>query len=156
MNAGSSHPARTDRAYHLGDIPASRPVAIREETNVQMSVPKLKERRCSETLVQVVGNAQQASDFLKAIAHESRLAILCTLAEGEKSVTEIEDLLSLRQPTVSQQLARLRSAGLVEPRRDGKTVYYRLANRKPQRILEVVYELFCAPEVRRPDGDSAP
>jgi len=54
-------------------------------------------------------DAKRASDFLKALAHESRLMILCILAEGEKSVSELEDILSLRQPTVSQQLARLRS-----------------------------------------------
>ncbi len=68
---------------------------------------------------------KRASDFLKALAHESRLMILCILAEGEKSVSELEDILNLRQPTVSQQLARLRADGLVSTRRDGKAVYYK-------------------------------
>lgn len=54
-------------------------------------------------------NSRQASDFLKALSHESRLLILCLLAEGEKSVGELEEFLSQRQSTVSQQLARLRS-----------------------------------------------
>lgn len=71
-------------------------------------------------LERMVGNAKRASDFLKALAHESRLVILCILAEGEKSVSELEDILKLRQPTVSQQLARLRADRLVATRRNGK------------------------------------
>jgi DNA-binding transcriptional ArsR family regulator len=62
----------------------------------------------SRELERMVDNAKRATDFLKALSHESRLMILCILAEGEKSVGELERLLTLRQPTVSQQLARLR------------------------------------------------
>ena len=91
----------------------------------------------------VVEKAKSASNFLKAISHEGRLMILCHLASGEKSVTELEDLISARQAAVSQQLSRLRLEGLVVPRRDGKTIYYRLADDKPKRILEVIYDLFC-------------
>jgi DNA-binding transcriptional ArsR family regulator len=87
--------------------------------------------------------AQRAADFLKALAHESRLLILCILAEGEKSVTELERMLGLRQPTVSQQLARLRADGLVGTRREGKTVYYRLASEEARIIIGAVYEVFC-------------
>jgi ArsR family transcriptional regulator len=65
--------------------------------------------------------AREASEFLKALAHESRLMILCDLLHGEKSVGELEALLARRQSTVSQQLARLRLEGLVSARRDGKT-----------------------------------
>ncbi len=90
----------------------------------------------------VVEKAKSASNFLKAISHEGRLMILCHLISGEKSVTELEDLISARQAAVSQQLSRLRLEGLVVPRRDGKTIYYRLANDKPKRILEVIYDLF--------------
>ncbi|HKL06842.1 MAG TPA: metalloregulator ArsR/SmtB family transcription factor [Roseovarius sp.] len=89
-------------------------------------------------------NATNASNFLKAISHEGRLMILCHLVSGEKSVTELEDLLAARQAAVSQQLSRLRLEGLVIPRRDGKAIYYRLADERPRRILELVYELFCA------------
>ena len=88
-------------------------------------------------------NAKRASDFLKALAHESRLMILCILSEGEKSVGELEELLSLRQPTVSQQLARLRADGLVEPRREGKAIYYRLASEDARTIVGAVYDCFC-------------
>lgn len=88
-------------------------------------------------------NAKRASNFLKALAHESRLMILCILAEGEKSVSELEELLSLRQPTVSQQLARLRADGLVSTRRDGKIVYYSLASEEARVVIGAIYEVFC-------------
>ncbi|MEL6207266.1 MAG: metalloregulator ArsR/SmtB family transcription factor [Pseudomonadota bacterium] len=91
----------------------------------------------------MVRNAQRASNFLKAISHEGRLMILCHLASGEKSVTELEDLLSARQAAVSQQLTRLRLEGLVTPRREGKAVYYSLADDRPKKIMEVLYDLFC-------------
>jgi ArsR family transcriptional regulator len=91
----------------------------------------------------VVAKARIASNFLKAISHEGRLMILCHLVSGEKSVTELEDLISARQAAVSQQLSRLRLEGLVVPRRDGKIIYYRLADDKPKRILDAVYDLFC-------------
>jgi DNA-binding transcriptional ArsR family regulator len=77
----------------------------------------------SVELKRLVKKARKASDFLKALAHESRLLILCLLSERERSVSELEHLLSLSQPTVSQHLARLRLDGLVDSRRDGKTVY---------------------------------
>ena len=92
----------------------------------------------------MVENATKASNFLKAIGHEGRLMILCHLATGEKSVTDLERLLSARQAAVSQQLARLRLEGLVTPRRDGKTIYYSLADDRPRKVMEVVYELFCS------------
>jgi DNA-binding transcriptional ArsR family regulator len=97
----------------------------------------------------MAGNAGRASDFLKALAHESRLMILCFLSEGEKSVGELEELLSLRQPTVSQQLARLRTDGLVEPRREGKAIYYRLASEEARIIVGAVYDVFCRNQRKR-------
>ena len=75
-------------------------------------------------------SAHEASGFLKALAHEGRLLILCLLIDGEKSVGEIEDMLSLRQPAISQQLARLRADGLVETRREGKNIFYSLRGPK--------------------------
>ena len=70
------------------------------------------------------------------------LLILCILSEGEKSVTNLEELLALRQSTVSQQLARLRLDGLVKTKRDGKTIYYNLANDDIRTILAALYEVF--------------
>jgi len=91
----------------------------------------------------IASNATEASNFLKALSHEGRLMILCHLVTGEKSVTELEELLSARQAAVSQQLSRLRLEGLVVPRREGKAIYYRLADDRPRRMLELVYEMFC-------------
>lgn len=88
--------------------------------------------------------AKTATEFLKAIAHEGRLMILCRLVEGELTVAEIEDLLSVRQAAVSQQLARLRLEGLVSARREGKMVYYSLADENTKRLIPVLYEMFCA------------
>ena len=90
----------------------------------------------------LVANARGASEFLKALSHEARLMILCLLAEGEKSVTEIEQTLSLRQPAVSQQLARLRADDLVEARRDGKNIYYSLARTEVRDIIEALHRAF--------------
>ena len=97
----------------------------------------------SSEIERMTGNAKRASAFLKALAHESRLMILCILAEGEKSVSELEEMLSLRQPTVSQQLARLRADGLVATRRDGKAIYYRLASEDARSIIGAIYDVFC-------------
>jgi len=90
------------------------------------------------------GHAAEASSFLKALGHEGRLMILCHLAGGEKSVTELEHLLHARQASVSQQLARLRLEGLVSYRREGKTIYYSLASGKARQTIELLYQMFCA------------
>ncbi|WP_240672093.1 ArsR/SmtB family transcription factor [Tropicibacter alexandrii] len=89
-------------------------------------------------------NAQNAAAFLKTLAHEGRLMILCHLGGGEKSVGELEALLNIRQAAVSQMLARLREEGLVVTRRDGKTIYYSLANENTSRVIGLLYEMFCA------------
>ena len=104
----------------------------------------------AKDMEKMVQNAQAASNFLKAISHEGRLMILCHLASGEKSVTELEDLLSARQAAVSQQLTRLRLEGLVTPRREGKAIYYSLADDRPRQIMEVVYNLFCKDDTTEP------
>ncbi len=108
-----------------------------------MALPQLSPDLNEEELDRIVDKATTASNFLKAISHEGRLMILCHLVTGEKSVTELEELLAARQAAVSQQLSRLRLEGLVIPRREGKTIYYRLADDRPRRVLECVYDLFC-------------
>lgn len=90
-------------------------------------------------------NARNATEFMKALAHEARLMILCYLASGEKTVTELEDLLSMRQPSVSQQLARLRLEGVISSHRDGKQIYYRIADPRAIEMIDTVYRLFCKP-----------
>lgn len=108
-----------------------------------MALPQLSPDLTDAELDQIVDKATTASNFLKAISHEGRLMILCHLVTGEKSVTELEDLLAARQAAVSQQLSRLRLEGLVIPRREGKAIYYRLADDRPRKMLECVYDLFC-------------
>lgn len=108
-----------------------------------MSLPDITKDMSEEDMDRMMDSACAASNFLKALSHEGRLMILCHLATGEKSVTELEELLSARQAAVSQQLARLRTEGLVAPRRDGKAIYYRLTDERAVQILDLVYNLFC-------------
>jgi ArsR family transcriptional regulator len=98
----------------------------------------------------MASNAQNAAAFLKTLAHEGRLMILCHLGSGEKSVGELEGLLQIRQAAVSQMLARLREEGLVLTRREGKTIYYSLANDNTSRVIGLLYDMFCA----APNGNS--
>lgn len=91
-------------------------------------------------------NAASASAFLKTLAHEGRLMILCHLGSGEKSVGELEALLDMRQAAVSQMLARLREEGLVATRRDGKTIYYSLSDNRTEQVIGLLYSLFCGPQ----------
>lgn len=107
---------------------------------------KLKSGESSEELLTFSEKASQASDFLKAISHEARLMILCILSEGEKTVTEIETMLGLQQAVVSQQLARLRHENVVETRRDGRQIYYSIANPDVSGIIDALYSMFCKPD----------
>lgn len=88
--------------------------------------------------------AGAATAYLKTLAHEGRLMILCHLGSGEKSVGELERLLDMRQAAVSQMLARLRDEGLVSTRRDGKTIYYTLADNNTKQVIGLLYDLFCS------------
>ncbi|MCV6547118.1 MAG: metalloregulator ArsR/SmtB family transcription factor [Cohaesibacter sp.] len=108
-----------------------------------MALPVFTENMSESDMEKMERNATRASNFLKAIGHEGRMMILCHLVTGEKSVTELEDLLSARQAAVSQQLSRLRLEGLITPRREGKSIYYRLTDDRSKQIMEVVYDLFC-------------
>ena len=116
---------------------------IRDADEADGQLPVFDENTSPDDMDRMMRNAMRASNFLKALGHEGRMMILCHLASGEKSVTELEELLSARQAAVSQQLSRLRLEGLVVPRREGKAIYYSLADDKPKRVLELVYELFC-------------
>lgn len=96
-----------------------------------------------ETPTDMAGRAAEAAGYLKTLAHEGRLMILCHLGAGERSVGELEALLGIRQAAVSQMLARLRDEGLVTPRRDGKTIYYSLADQRTEQVIGLLYQLFC-------------
>ncbi len=97
----------------------------------------------SGQLGKMMASAEEATDFLKTLAHSNRLILLCLLAERERSVSELEQILGLRQPAVSQQLARLRADGLVATRRDGKAIHYKVADERTLRFIKLLYETFC-------------
>jgi DNA-binding transcriptional ArsR family regulator len=113
--------------------------------NDLMSLPKLSADQTPEEFEKLLDQARKASELLKALAHENRLLILCLLAEGEKSVSELEDIMRMPQAAVSQQLARLRFDRLVNTRRDGRTIYYSIASTEVSSVISTLYDLFCAP-----------
>lgn len=110
-----------------------------------MALPKLNPDATPEEVAKLFEQAREASELLKALSHETRLLILCLLCEGEKSVTDLEEIMSMSQASVSQQLARLRFDKLVHTRRDGRVIYYRIASEEVSNIINQLYDLFCSP-----------
>ncbi|AWM61362.1 ArsR family transcriptional regulator [Stutzerimonas stutzeri] len=92
---------------------------------------------------QLRANAASAGALLKALANPDRLLLLCQLSQGERNVTELEELLGIQQPTLSQQLAVLRREGLVATRREGKQIYYRISSSEALAVITTLYQLFC-------------
>jgi DNA-binding transcriptional ArsR family regulator len=90
--------------------------------------------------------AGQAVSALKLLANEDRLLLLCQLTQGEQCVSELEERLGIRQPTLSQQLGILREQGLVNTRRQGKHIFYRVSDPSTLEILQVLYRLYCPKE----------
>lgn len=88
-------------------------------------------------------SAAEACSLLRVLANEDRLLILCQLSQGAKNVGEIEELLDIRQPTLSQQLTVLREENLVATERKGKYIYYSLANLEVIRIMETLFSIYC-------------
>lgn len=93
--------------------------------------------------------AGEVAGVMRLLSNERRLMILCKLAEGEKSVTELVNELAIRQSNVSQQLALLRQEGLVSGRREAQTIYYSLTDGKVREIMKLLYLLYCARESQR-------
>lgn len=89
--------------------------------------------------------ATKASGLLKALANPDRLLLLCQLTQGEHCVSEMEGLLGILQPTLSQQLGVLRQEGLVTTRREGKQIFYSVASQQALAVMQVLYQQFCAP-----------
>ena len=96
-------------------------------------------------LSQMQAGAGQACKLMKVLANADRLMILCQLSQGEKRVGELEDLLGIVQPTLSQQLTVLRDEGLVSTRREGKAIYYQLCSPRALAVMAVLYVQFCGP-----------
>ena len=89
-------------------------------------------------------NADAAGQLLKSLGNPDRLLLLCQLSQGERNVGELEQLLGIQQPTLSQQLAVLRREGLVATRREGKQIIYRIDSPQALAVINTLYELFCA------------
>jgi len=96
--------------------------------------------------------AEQACALMKVLGNPDRLMLLCELAQGERSVTQLQDALGIVQPTLSQQLAVLREEALVETRREGKQIYYRIASQAALAVMDVLYTAYCSPT----EGDTQP
>lgn len=106
-------------------------------------------KRGMPELAAVQEHATEAAALLKALASDQRLLVLCTLLDGALAVGDINERVPLSQSALSQHLAVLRSAGLVTTRRESQTIYYALAQGPALKIMEVLYEAFCAPRAPR-------
>ena len=100
-------------------------------------------------------HATEAADFLKALANDQRLLVLCALLEGPLSVGDINERVPLSQSALSQHLSVLRDAGLVTTTRQSQTIYYTLARGPAVQIMEVLYATFCAPTGASPRAKKA-
>ena len=89
--------------------------------------------------------AEEASVILGAMANAKRLMVLCNLLDGEKSVGQLADIVGLSPAALSQHLGKMRALRIVDTRRDGQIIYYRLASAEVREILETLYRLYCAP-----------
>lgn len=107
---------------------------------------KIKTKQSVKTtaLEQMRERAPDAAGLMKALGNESRLMILCTLAECERSVGELNQMVPLSQSALSQQLARLRENDLVETRRESQTIYYSLAPGPADRVIHLLHEIYCS------------
>lgn len=92
---------------------------------------------------ELVENAGEAAEFLKKLAHPSRLMIVCALVDGERSVRDLEDTLDIRQPGLSQQIAELREAGFIHGRKESKNMFYRLADGRISAFISIMHRMFC-------------
>ena len=88
-------------------------------------------------------SAGAASRLMKVLSNPDRLLLLCQLAQGEMRVGELEEIVGIVQPTLSQQLGVLRDEELVSTRRDGKNIYYRIDSPQALAVLNVLYLQFC-------------
>ena len=91
-------------------------------------------------------HAADAAALMKALGNESRLMILCLLAEGERSVGDLNDTVKISQSALSQQLARLRRQALVQTRRESQTIYYSLSDGPAERVIHLLHDLYCGAE----------
>lgn len=96
-----------------------------------------------QRLEQLQQAATEASDLLKVLGNQDRLLLLCQMAQGEYCVSDLEERTGIRQPTLSQQLTILREREMVSTRREGKQIFYSIANRQALAVMQVLYDLYC-------------
>jgi len=101
-------------------------------------------RALAPETAEMVENAGEAADFLKKLAHPSRLMVVCALVDGERSVRDLEDTLGIRQPGLSQQIAELREAGFITGRKESKHMFYRLEDGRISEFISMMHAMFCA------------
>jgi DNA-binding transcriptional ArsR family regulator len=94
-------------------------------------------------LEQLAEHAQEAAALLKQLSNQHRLMILCSLIDGELSVTELNNRTNLSQSALSQHLASLRNAGLVQTRREAQTIFYQLQGDKAIQVITVLKSIYC-------------
>ncbi|RWB69869.1 MAG: ArsR family transcriptional regulator [Mesorhizobium sp.] len=87
--------------------------------------------------------SDKAAELLRSLSHPQRLLVLCALGNEERSVAELRELLDIDQVPMSQQLMRLRADGLVEARREGTTVHYRITRPEVLTVIEALHSAFC-------------
>ncbi|MDH3275262.1 MAG: metalloregulator ArsR/SmtB family transcription factor [Gammaproteobacteria bacterium] len=102
-----------------------------------------KQTLISPEAKQMSAHAGDAADLMKALGNESRLMILCMLADGERSVGDLNEIIPLSQSALSQQLARLRTQGLVKTRRESQTIHYSLADGPADRVIRLLHDIYC-------------
>lgn len=107
---------------------------------------KTSDTEISEPMAELMReHAMDAAGLMKALGNESRLMVLCLLAEGERSVSELNEIIPLSQSALSQQLARLRQQGLVKTRRESQTIYYSLAEGPADKVIHLLHDIYCGP-----------
>lgn len=103
----------------------------------------MKSQGREKALSELKQKSETVAALLKQLSHPQRLLILCSMAEGEKSVGEIEEICGASQSAVSQFLKGMRLEGLIEPRREGKQVYYRIVDKRVLDLIQSLYRIFC-------------
>jgi DNA-binding transcriptional ArsR family regulator len=107
------------------------------------------------SLDQLVAKAPEAAAFLRHLANPSRLILLCHIARGECSVTEIQNALGFKQPALSQRLAELRRSGLVQTRRESRMIHYSIKDGRARAVMAMLQTIFCGDAMPPAAGDAA-
>ncbi len=129
----------TDKPVDNAPISANSTMATTDET-----MTTLNDSTPNDLAKQMQQASQQASQLLKSLSHPDRLLLLCQLTQGEYCVGELETLVGVGQPSLSQQLGILRKDELVATRREGKQIYYSIASEDALAVLQLLYQRFCA------------